>query len=618
MSLFGKHILKEERESLELAEDSRQQEWLYPSFVSRLFQGSLEWDLVYPFPRQNEEDRKQGDRFLSKLRDFLKANLDPDEVDETREIPEEVIKGLSEMGVFALKIPKEYGGLGLSHSNYNRVAHLLGSFCGSTTALISAHQSIGVPQPLILFGTKEQKEKFLPRFRQGAISGFALTEPDAGSDPRMMKTTATPIEDGKYYLLKGEKLWTTNGLIADILVVMAQTPPKVIKGKEKKQITAFIVETNTPGFEVAYRCKFMGLNAIQNGLIRFNNVKVPKENIILGEGQGLKLAYITLNSGRLTLPAAVTGVSKWCLYVARIWAKERTQWGSYIGKHEAIATKLSSIASTVFAMDAMTWLTSFMADDKRFDIRLEAAMAKLFCSEENWKIVNQAIQIRGGRGYETGPSLTGRGKVGFPLERVMRDSRINTILEGSSEIMHLFLAREALDFHLKRIKPLLDPEVSISQKIKIGISAGFNYLFWYFRLWIPFFCPGKSKLVQPLKRHIRFVRQTARRLARGIFHKMIFYQQKLVNKQNILNRFVDIGTDLFAISCVCSYADSLLKEGEKKENSLELADLFCREAEVRIKRKFREICRNQDGLSNSLAKKVLAGEYDWLENDIIK
>ena len=616
--IIDKRLDKERRESLELIEESRQEEWKYPSFVSRLFQGAVDWNLIYPFPEQSRKDKEEGELFLRKLEEFLKAHLNPDEVDVTRKIPKEVIEGLCEMGAFAIKIPKEYGGLGLSQINYNKAIHLISSFCGSTAALLSAHQSIGVPQPLLLFGTEEQKKKYLPRFRQGAISGFALTEPDAGSDPRMMKTTATPIEGGEYYSINGEKLWCTNGNIADLLVVMAHTPPKIIDGKERKQITAFIVETNTPGFEVAYRCNFMGLNAIQNGLIRFHNVKVPRENIIFGEGQGLKLAFVTLNTGRLALPAGVLGISKWCLWVSRKWAKERRQWGSSIGEHEAIASKLSTISATIFAMEAITWLTSIMADNKKFDIRLEAAMAKLFCSEESWKIVNEAIQIRGGRGYETGPSLSGRGKVGFPLERALRDMRLNTIVEGSSEIMHLFIAREALDFHIKKMKPLLDLKVSKVRKIQEAFSIGMYYTFWYSRLWIPTLWHGEIELAKPLYSHMKFVKQTARRLARGLFHKMMFYQQKLVHKQNIINRYVDIGTDLFVMSCVCSYADHLLKEGGEKENCSKLADLFCRQARKRIQRHFQDVRHNDDRLLNTIAEKVLAGEYEWLENDIIK
>src|SRR3989338_6031607 len=616
MELFDKRMGKEKIESLELAEASRQQEWKCPSFVACLFQGRVSWDIIHPFPEQSKEDKEIGDDFLKELEEFLKANLDPDAVDETREIPEKVMKGLAEMGAFAMKVPKEFNGLGLSHTSYNRAVHLLGSFCGSTTALVSAHQSIGVPQPLILFGTEEQKKRFLPRFRQGAISGFALTESDAGSDPRMIKTTATPVQDARNYLINGEKLWCTNGNIADILVVMAVTPPKIIDGKEKKQISAFIVETNTPGFEVAYRCKFMGLNAIQNGLIKFNNVKVPRENIILGEGEGLKLAFLTLNSGRLSLPAAVTGMSKWCLWVARTCAKERKQWGAPVGEHEAVASKISSISTAVFAMDAMTWLVSNMADDKRLDIRMEAAIAKLFCTEESWKVVDKTLQVRAGRGYETGPSLKGRGNAAFPVERAMRDSRINTILEGTSEIMHLFIAREALDSHLGKIKYFMDPKIPVFRKASAAISVSFGYMTWYLQLWLPSF-GGGFKLSRPLDEHMRFVQADAKRLARELFLKMALYQQKLAQKQNVLNRFVDIGADLFAISCACSYADSLHKKGEVKD-ALKLADLFCRQARRRILSRFKDVSDNDDRSSYSVAKKLLNGDYEWLEDDIIK
>lgn len=616
-TLFEKRLSQESRESLELAEESRQAEWQHPSFVSGLFQGALDWNLIYPFPQQSEEDKQTGDKFLIRLERFLKANLHPDKVDQTREIPKKVIVGLREMGAFALKIPTQYGGLGFSQVNYNRVIHLISSYCGSTAALLSAHQSIGVPQPLLLFGTEEQKKKYLPRFKKGAISAFALTETGAGSDPRMMKTTAIPIQDGKYYLINGEKLWCTNGNIADVIVVMAQTPPKIVNGKEKPQITAFIVETDTPGFEVAYRCKFMGLNAIQNGVLRFRNLKVPRENIILAEGEGLRLAFTTLNTGRLTLPAAATGLSKWSLWVARRWAKERVQWGCPIGEHEAIASQLSDMSASIFAMEAITWLTSFMADQKKCDIRLEAAMAKLFCSEQNWKVVNEALQIRGGRGYESGPSLEGRNEEGYSVERAMRDSRLNTIVEGSSEIMHLFIAREALDSHIKRMKFILDPKVSGSQKIKPALSLALHYFWWYLRLWTPTLWPTQRKLTKPLNSHMRFVTKTAKKLARKLFQKAIFLQQKLALKQNTLNRLVDIGTELFVISCVCSYAESLHSH-KKAENCLELADFFCRQARGRIEGSFRELNRNQDRLSNLISKKVLADEYEWLETDIIK
>ncbi|MEW6042031.1 MAG: acyl-CoA dehydrogenase family protein, partial [Elusimicrobiota bacterium] len=385
MEMYDKSISKSKKDALEFAEASRIAEWKSRSFVSQLFDGAVKWDIIHPFPEQTGEEKKAGDEYLEKVEKFLKENLNPDEVDRTYEIPSNVMKGLIEMGACAIKIPKQYGGLGFSQMNYNRIIHLIASYCGSTAVLLSAHQSIGVPLPLTLFGTEEQKKKFLPKFRDGAISGFALTEQDAGSDPSKLKTTATPTEDGNYYLLNGSKLWCTNGNVANVIVVMAQTPPKIVDGKERKQITAFIVETNSPGFEVAYRCNFMGLHGMQNGVIKFNNLKVPKENILGEVGGGLKLAFITLDTGRLTLPAAGTGVSKFCLSVARKWAKMRIQWGTPVGEHEMVATKLSKIAANVFAMESIWKLTSCFADDKNKDIRLEAAMAKLFCSETAWK-----------------------------------------------------------------------------------------------------------------------------------------------------------------------------------------------------------------------------------------
>lgn len=619
MSMFDKNISEDKRKSLELAEDSRESEWKYPSFALKLFHGVPEWDLIFPFPEQSAEDKKRGDEFLTKLERILRDKLNPDEVDRTTIIPDDVIKALGEIGAFAIKIPKEYGGLGLGQMNYNRAIHLVASYCGSTAVLLSAHQSIGVPQPLKLFGTDEQKKKYLPMFAKGVISAFALTEPEAGSDPRNMTTTATPIEDGKYFLINGDKLWCTNGLIAGVLVVMAVTPPKIVHGKERKQITAFIVETNTPGLEIVHRCQFMGLHGIQNGLMRFKNVRVPKENIILGEGEGLKLALMTLNTGRLTLPAASTGIGKWCLYVAREWSKERKQWGAIIGEHESIALKLGYIASHTFAMDAISWLTSSMADDHKTDIRLEAAIAKYFCTEVSWKIVDQTLQIRGGQGYEQASSLKARGMKDWPVERVMRDVRINLIIEGTSEIMSLFIAREAIDPHLSRAKPLLSGRTSLAEKLKTVSSLLGFYSTWYPKMWMPSVPTGRINELPPvLKDHMLYVQKTSKRLARNILHTMARYQQKLEAKQSILNRVVDIGTDLLVMSAACSYADHLMRKDQAKANAVHLADAFCRDARSRIEQKFRDNTRNHDGTNLKIAKKLLAEEFKWLENDIIK
>ena len=612
------HLGQGTPEALEVTEAARETEWHYPSFVAELFMGRLERDLVFPFPEQPEADRRIGDEFLAKVAAFLKEHVDPDEIDRTREIPAHVIERLARLGCFGMKIPKEYGGLGLSYTNYNRVITLIGSYCGSTTVWLSAHQSIGAPQPLMLFGTEEQKRKYLPRLASGTISAFALTEPGVGSDPANMLTTATPVDGGSAYILNGEKLWCTNGPIAEVVVVMARTPSVTVGGKERKQITAFLVEKSMPGFEVVHRCDFMGLKGIQNGVIRFTNVRVPKANIIWGTGLGLKLALVTLNAGRIAIPAGCVGTSKRCLQVTREWSKERKQWGSAIGKHEAVATMIGEMAATTFAMDAMVGLASALADRKTVDIRLEAAMAKLFCSEACWQIIDDTVQIRGGRGYETALSLRARGEAAIPVERIMRDSRINMIIEGTSQIMRLFIAREALDAHMRIVGQLLNPDQPLPAKLGAALNAFAKYAVWYPQQWLSWtWWPRYAGWDRRIAGHLRFVERSSHRLARALFHGAMQYQTRLAYRQQLLGRLVDVGGDLFAMVAACSKAQAMAQRQPSESSPLELADLFCRLARRRVTFAMQRLGDNDDRQSSRIAQDVLSGHLKWLEEGIL-
>jgi len=602
------------RAALEVAESARDTRDHAGSFGSNLFMGIFSSEMIHPFPLQSEEEKKLGDDLIKKVSSYLKENLDPEMVDEERTVPTDVIKGLADMGLFAMKVPKVYNGLELSQVNYNRVMAAIASYCGSTAVLLSAHQSIGVPQPLKLFGTEEQKKTFLPKFREGAISAFALTEIDVGSDPAQMSTEAIPNEDGSQFTINGTKLYTTNGPIADLMVVMAKTAPKVVKGREIPQITAFIVDAKTEGIETVHRCDFMGIRGIHNGLISFKDVKVPADNIILGEGKGLKLALATLNTGRLTLPGACAGMSKQCLSIVRRWGNKRKQWGLPVGYHEAGRNKISFIASSTFAQEAVALITSHWADDPSRDIRIEAAMAKLFSTEQCWSVVDTTMQFRGGRGYEKAKSLRERGEEPYPVERMMREARINTIIEGTSDIMRLFLAREAMDPHLKVAADLLKRHTATGKKISAGIKLAKYYSTWYPAQWINTSLWSSYTELEELSDHFHYVDSTSHKLARTIFHLMGLYRDKLERHQNALGRLMDIGTELFVMATTCSYAVSIKKEHQ--EATL-LADNWCLHARKRIERLFEDISSNHDGLDNKLAGETLKGDLKWLEEGII-
>jgi alkylation response protein AidB-like acyl-CoA dehydrogenase len=605
-----------EQEARQTAEEARESGWHLPSFGKQLYLGDFRLDLIHPHPRPDDEAVRRGEEFCARLRAFCEESVDGALIERDAKIPDEVVKGLAAIGSFGMKIPREYGGLGLTNLYYNRALMIAGSASPVLGALLSAHQSIGVPQPLALFGTEEQKQEYLPRCARGEISAFLLTEPDVGSDPARLTTTATPTEDGSGYVLEGVKLWTTNGVIADLLVVMARVPKS---DGHRGGITAFVVEGSAPGITVERRNAFMGLRGLENGLTRFHEVRVPASSRIGGEGQGLKIALTTLNTGRLSLPASCAAAGKVALKIAREWAAERVQWGRPVGEHEAVAKKIAFIAATTYALEAVVELSSQLADDKRNDIRIEAALAKLWCSEMGWTITDELVQVRGGRGYETAASLAARGERGVPAEQMQRDMRINRIFEGSSEIMRLFIAREAVDAHLAAAGDLIDPKLPAGQRARAAAKAG-----GFYAKWLPSLVagegqrPGAYSEFGRLATHLRYVERASRKLARATFYGMARWQGRLERKQGFLGRIVDIGAELYAMSAACVRAQADAADGTSGGDvACELADLFCAQARLRAEELFGQLWSNTDSADTEVSRRVLAGRYTWLEEGVL-
>jgi alkylation response protein AidB-like acyl-CoA dehydrogenase len=604
----------DEQQARQAAEAARETRWEHPSFARQLFLGDLRLDLIHPHPEAPVDS--DGQAFLERLSAFLTEHVEAARIEAEAAVPREVLDGLAELGAFGIKIPPAYGGLGLSMTTYARAMQLLGSVHQALVALVSAHQSIGVPQPVMLFGTEEQKGRFLPRCAAGEISAFLLTEPDVGSDPARLGMTAHPTEDGTAYVLNGTKLWTTNGPIADLCVVMARVPAG--EG-HPGGISAFVVEGDAPGLEVLQRNQFMGLRGIENGLSRFTDVRVPADNLVGREGKGLKIALTTLNTGRLALPAACAASAKYSLQIARDWAAKRVQWGQPVGKHEAVASKLSWIAGTTFALESVVELSAVLTDRGTHDVRIEAAIAKLFASEMAWQVADETLQLRGGRGYETAESLRARGEEPVPIEQVLRDLRINRIFEGSSEIMRLLIAREALDPHLSAAGKLVEPDVATAERLRAAARAA-----GFYARWLPTLLGGRGSVPASyaefgeLAGHMRFVERASRRLARNLFYAMSRHQARLERKQVLLARLVDVGVELYAMSATCARAQMLQQRGAAQgARPRDLADVFCRHARRRVAAHLRGARSNDDAFHYRAAQRIMAGQHAWAEAGIL-
>jgi hypothetical protein len=394
------------------------------------------------------------------------------------------------------------------------------------------------------------------------------------------------------------------------------TPEEAKQAGRRGGITCFIVDAHAPGVTVEHRNAFMGLRGIENGVTRFERVRVPVDDRLGREGEGLKIALSTLNVGRLALPAICAGNAKYALRISRQWAAQRVQWGRPVGQHDAVAQKIAFIAATAFALESVLELSGHMADEGRKDIRIEAAIAKLWASEMGWQVVDEMVQIRGGRGYETAESLAARGERAVPAEQMLRDMRINRIFEGSSEIMKLLIAREAVDQHLAVAGDIIEPGVPLGAKAKTAVRAT-----GFYATWLPKLAVGKGTTPRAfaefgtLAPHLRFVERSARKLARSTFYGMSRWQGRLEKKQAFLGRIVDIGAELFAMSASIVRAQMLAEDGE--DTAVELADLFCRQARRRIDTYFAGLWANTDSRNYTAAQEVLDGRFAWLEAGVL-
>ncbi|MES4825694.1 acyl-CoA dehydrogenase family protein [Streptomyces anthocyanicus] len=523
-------------------------------------------------------------RFLSRLRDFCEKEVDSAEIERADRIPDHVIEGLKDLGAMSIKVPRRYGGLGLSSRCYYRALMLTSTTHPALSELLGAHQAIGLAQPLALFGTDEQKQEFLPRCIR-EITAFALTEADIGNDPYRMHTTAVHDSDTDTYVLDGVKTWTTNGVIADLLVVMAVVGPS---DGDAGGMTAFIVDTDSPGVTVEHRSSFLGLRGLENGCIRLHRVTVPARHRIGEVGAGLDVALAAQDTGRLSLPAVSAATAKWSLSVARQWSAARVQWDRPIGEHEAVAEKLAYIAATAFALEAMVEVTGRRAERGDTDTRLDGELAKLFATEHACLVADELVQIRGGRGYETAASAVARGERGIPVEQLLRDVRVGRIFDGSSEALRGFIAHDLLQAHRSPTDSSEGARQSAPPR-DLGPESGV------------------------LADHVAYIEKASRHLGH-LLHLATAELPTILERQRHLGRIVDIGAELYAMSMACVYAKAL---AGTEDTTTTLADAFCHQSRLRVEVLFDRIRDNSDERDRDLARRVLAGSCTWIEDGVI-
>ena len=578
-------------------------------FVKSLFFGRLKLDAVLPYPRQDADEAKRTDALIAQLDTFLPAEVDAARIDDQERIPQWVIDGLGRLGVLGMTVPKEFGGGGFSHTAYCRVLERISRHCASTAVLVGAHQSIGL-KALVLMGNEAQKQKFLPDLASGRkLAAFCLSEPEVGSDAANIQTTARLSPDGSHWILNGNKKFATNAALAGMMTVMAKTPVSENgNGKMKEKVTAFIVTPDLPGFEVVSpnRSK-CGVRGTWQVTLRFNDMAVPADRILGQLGKGLKVALSVLDYGRCTLSAGCVGGAKLALELAIEHARKRHQFGRSISEFHLIKEKIGRMAQTVFAMDALTYLAAGLVDRHQPDIMLETAISKLFCSEALWQIADDLLQIFGGEGY-----MREHG-----IERMLRDARINRIVEGATEVMTAFIALAGMKNVGEEFEQVLRATKHPVQNF--GRLARFAQSQWSDVV------TGSSAdcddvLHPQLAEEGRMLADLTTRLARAVSRLLRTYRQDIIDMQLLQSRITWSVVDLYAMAAVIGKLQAMLEAQTESHNGngngaahdaalkrdLLIGKAFCHRAAESTRHRLATLWRNQDKELLAVADTVLA------------
>jgi acyl-CoA dehydrogenase family member 9 len=574
-------------------------------FAKNLFWGRFREDLVLPYPESSSEETAKCDQLLAELEDYLKHEHPSTLIDQEEHIPQWVIDRLFKMGAMGCTVPTQYGGLGFGITSYNRVLEKIGMYCGSTAVMVSAHQSIGC-KAIMLFGTQEQKDRWLPLVARHQLSAFCLSEPNVGCDAGGQETYCERTPEGDY-ILNGEKKWSTSGALAGIFTVMCKQ--KMDDGSEK--VTALVCTPDMEGIDIFQKNRSKcGIRGTWQARIKLTNVRVPKDNLLHKEGKGLNVALTCLNYGRCTLSAGMTGGAKRAMDQAIKWSQTRFQFGDALADKDLVKQRIAHMAAMTYAMDAVLYMTTGMLDRHDDDIMVETAICKVFCSEMGWRVVNDAVQIMGGESYMTENEI----------ERIFRDSRINTIVEGSNDLMWSFifayggkkLGEWMLSIRDAPLSTKMTPKF-LSKAVPLGLEV-----FGGIRRRPPTIDkvheslrPHAKRLARLISEHTYQFKQTSRR-----------YDASLVAKQIPQSRLALNAIWLHAWTCTLSKLDmDLRKHGDNgglefardKAAALHFFDL----AELEIDRNIRELYYHADDSLFAAAEAALAHNDTLPDADFI-